>query len=184
MNTKKKSVWKVPAAVLLCLAAGAGFLLLTSCENGGAGADFDATQYYTKTEIDDSFYTKTEIDGSFYSSSEVDAEISDVSPLSGAGDPQWLNNTAGYTNKTSGWDVPEGAGAVLIKARIMAPIGSNLTIYIDSAESAAQGWYLTNGTGSEILMLFSVTGEDHVYAWTDNSPDFENVEVAPFIWLR
>lgn len=184
MNTKKKSVWTVLTGVLLCLAAGAGFLLLTSCENGGAGADFDATQYYTKTEIDDSFYTKTEIDGSFYSSTEVDAEISDVSPLTGDGDPQWLSSTAGYANKTAGWDVPEGAGSVLVKARIMAPIGSNLTIYIDSSESGAQGWNLTNGTGSEILMLFSVAGKDHVYAWTDNSPGSDNVEVAPFIWLR
>ena len=174
MNTKKKSVWMVPMMVLFCLAAGAVFLLLTSCQNGGAGADFDATQYYTKTEVDGNFYSKT----------EIDAEISDVSPLSGDGDPQWLSSTAGYANKTAGWDVPEGAGSVLVKARIMAPIGSDVTIYIDSAESGAQGWYLTSGTGNEILMIFSVAGKDHVYAWTDNSPGSDNVEVAPFIWLR
>ena len=92
MNTKKKSVWMVPMMVLFCLAAGAVFLLLTSCQNGGAGADFDATQYYTKTEVDGNFYSKT----------EIDAVISDVSPLSGDGDPQWLSSTAGYANKTAG----------------------------------------------------------------------------------
>ena len=151
-------------------------LLFTACNNGGGeGADFDASLYYTKAEIDDNFYDKT----------ATDSAIADVAPLSGPGNPQWLSNTTGWANRTTGWAVPEGANSVLVNVRIMAPLSNNITVYFGSAEAASNSWDLIAGTGNTILMCFNVSAKETVYAWTEvNSPGVDNVELAPVIWLR
>jgi len=59
------------------------FFSITACKNpiddsGGAGADFDSSQYYSKEEmldLLDSYYTKSEIDSVHYVKTEVDSLI-------------------------------------------------------------------------------------------------------------
>lgn len=134
--------------------------------SGGEGADFDASLYYTKTE--------------------VDTMIANVSPLSGAGDPQWLSNSLGWSNRTTGWAVPEGANMVLIKVRIMTPLSDGITINAEETDTTPDSWSLISGTGNSILMYFNVSGKDNIYAWADvNAPGGGgNVELSPIAWLR
>lgn len=95
----------------------------SSNSSGGAGADFDATQYYTKTEID--------------------SMLLDVVQSGGGGGPLTASNV-GYDNGLT-LTVPAGATGALVKITGYNTSGSAQVIGISAGYAATGGGVVFHG---------------------------------------
>lgn len=182
-------------AGLLVVAAS---LLLGSCEPdpadiGGAGADFDETLYYTKTDVDaliSELYTKT----------EVDAAVEAVRPVVGTASEKTLPDV-GWAGRTGGFTVPEGATSVLVK---VIAANSNTTVvkgifYMVFSETGSAGTLIGEisippGTRTTYLGWAAVgSGATTMYGWHDSdsghggsAADLTDVtiRIQPVLWLK
>lgn len=111
---------------------------------GGQGADFDASLYYTKTEIDARFYEKSVVDAKL--SETVRIETVTAKELTGVG----------WTGRTDGFTVPAG-----YKAAVMEIKG-----YKDSSGDPKNLSLTFGGTSSSSSMVvfdFTVFNDDSYY---------------------
>jgi len=89
------------------LAIGIAAFVLPQCEfmglsessdgSGGSGADFDASQYYTKEEVD-TFIREIVHDGNWWDGGELTG--------------------SGWSNRGSGWAIPENAAFIMVELRL------------------------------------------------------------------
>lgn len=104
-NTMKRFLSVFSALVLVSGFGLAGCSDDDDSSSGGQGAEFDATLYYTKAELDDGaldarYYTESEINSDYYTATEVDALLPETSNTT-----RFLDglNSSG-TAATYGWD--------------------------------------------------------------------------------
>jgi len=146
-------------------------------DGGGAGAEFDETLYYTKTEIDEMFdlvYTKT----------EVNAMIPDTS----GGEPQNIpGGGTGFDYRTDGWSVPDGASSAIF---VVQPAGNaldetgNIAVTIGTGATTSDTISFLDGTHYQTGIV-SVVGMDTIYAWADTDAGVGNeIKVYPVIWFK
>ncbi len=206
MNKKSHMIVSIGAgffAIALVLTSLFACDLMTSIfgrtPDGGAGADFDATQYYTKTEVDDLIsslsYTKTEID------TQIDGLNEDISDML-----VWANNSwqspsdVGWAGRTtSGFTAPEDATGALVEVFINNNSGEDKTFYVCfSPNSEASGLVLqtTAHDGDfETFVGYSYIGSDSrtIYGWHDSdsghagaATDLTSVafKMRPLLWIR
>ncbi len=161
--------------------------------NGGAGADFDESLYYTKTEIDSLF--------SAYSTAiEVNGLVEEVVQNATTEATQSIT-VVGWAGKTDGWSSPEGATSALFKIVLSGgTVDPNKALYITVSA--------TNTGSPSIISQFSVedtggftsffgyatfpAGSD-VYAWHDSDTGHAgavtnlsgiSVTVQPVVWFK
>lgn len=155
-------------------------------DNGGSGADFDESLYYSKTEIDSmltSFYTKTETDDLVSSDFET-----------GPTDTQ-TSTAETWTNKTSGWIVPSDASYMLVRITkngdgntsqddISITISTDLTVTTNNTYYCRQDAYQDSET---LLMLIPVIGNSTVYGWYNEPSSINRVNdiiFTPLLWIK
>ncbi len=164
---------------------------LFGSDDGGGGADFDSSLYYTKTEVDSQFdavYLKTESDALI-----ADVFRADVS----AGQQITAVDWAGRTS--SGFSVPTGATGVLVNIIVNNNSGSPKTLYIQFSSSDAGGDFILQGTvldtGYTSFFGYATvpTNATVMYGWHDysgghsgTSSDLTNVAITvkPVVWLE
>jgi len=134
--------------------------------SGGAGADFDASLYYTKTDLDSGqldtrYYTETEIDSAFYTSSEVDALVPVTSPqtrfidgydsfgssVSIGWDTRTDDQTGGTLSPYAGWLIPSDARYCLFQVEFNNCQKSNtndVNLCFSTDGVSASTFYLSN----------------------------------------
>lgn len=161
-------------------------LTLSNCksssdDSGGAGAEFDASQYYTKTEVDEKLSTV-------------------ITGTSATGQTITGNDSAGGT--ATGWTVPTGTTSALFSITISNYSGATLCTYIGVGETysgaiiststcvpndgnyyATTFWApVTAGTNVKAFHDYS-SGHSGVTDLSSLSSNFE-ISVKPVTWLK
>ncbi len=171
--TKKGSIIILSLAAILLFS-------LTSCntdgDDGGQGADFDATQYYTKTQVDGLIASAV--------TQAVDQATPDqytITPIAADGPAKTLSGV-GWDYKTGAWTVPDGAnfGIFNIEVSGAAPDGS---IFIGSSELQCEEYPITASN-----VIFDATmptaGESSLYVWSDDSDASESFRAIIRYWIK
>jgi|GEM_PF-3178858 len=137
-------------------------------DGGGAGAEFDETLYYTKTE--------------------VDAAITAAIPDTSGGEPQNIpGGGTGFDYRTDGWSVPDGASYAIF---VVQPAGNvldetgNIAVTIGTGATTSDTISFLDGTHYQTGIV-SVVGMDTIYAWADTDAGVGNeIKVYPVIWFK
>ena len=119
--------------VLLVLVA-VSVLLLGSCNFGGQGADFDATQYYTKTNIN------TWMQNALPSSTNAAGFGASITPS---------NNT--YASGASCGSLPSGAAGVFL---VVWGTTTSTTLYVGDSDSNSSAWTIPALTGNSAQLVW------------------------------
>ena len=172
-------------AVIVCVAA----FSVMSCDSGsssdgGAGADFDASQYYTKTEVDGLI------------SSVIDNSTDVHDSITG-------NDFAGGT--ATGWSSPAGAKGAIMELSVYNNTASLLISYIEVSSSdgtnANMGTSITvpnDGSYYSKIFYVPVAGDTTIVAYhpyssghsgiTDlsalTSGTYYEIQVKPVAWFK
>lgn len=175
---------KLFSILFVCVVAATfSFISCGGGDEGGAGADFDATQYYTKTEVD-GLVTGV------------------VTNSSATADTITGNDFAGRTS--TGWAAPAGAKAAIMELSITnSDSGSaDLTTYIEVSVSdetaASMGTSMTvpaDGTYYSKIFYVPVSGGKTIVAYHPYSSghfgitdlttiDNFEISVKPVAWLK
>ena len=161
-----------------------GFILLqcksaTSEDAGGSGADFDSSQYYTKTE--------------------VDAKIAATQPQASTETvASNLVSGTGYSNGTSVFTVPSGFSGVIYQIvaqnnDTMLPKTINVHVSADNASGSGNGqnwstkFTIPANTTSQVAGVTRLyAGSTGVRGWLDASSDWGTltVKIFPIYWLK
>jgi hypothetical protein len=157
--------------IVVCLSIFVCFMLATSCsptcDNGGSGADFDPTLYYTKSEVDAKLPVKGFIDETRLSSVDI---------------------STGHIDYATGVDltVPAGAKYLLLAVSTSTAPSISPVIFIGrSIGNRSTNYYPVNFTG-EILMFFDISGilpgTPEIKMWIPDSHG-GTLLAAPAIWF-
>ena len=176
---------KKSLVIILSLAAILLFSL-TSCntdgDDGGQGADFDATQYYTKTEVDGLIASAV--------TQAVDQATPDsytIAPVAADGPPKAIDAT-GWDNRVGPWTVPTGANFGSFKIEIgSTSIGSATYVYIGANNVDQYETYLLEYDNMIIDLILPTFGSSSIYAWTDDSavaPTSNEYTVTSLFWIK
>ena len=167
----------------------AATLILGSCDpGGGEGAEFDETQYYTKTEID-AIVTDA-----------IQQAIGAVQPLGDASEDQALTDVDWAGRTPDGFAVPEGARYVLISMVGTNDSVSAKTFYIVVSSTETDGELIgqftlpIGGSYNQCLGLARLPeGAVKIYAWHNASGGYEfaaqdltdaEISVRPVLWFK
>jgi len=178
MEIKKSCRLGITAMLCLLSASFTAFVLIfvLSCSepgaSGGEGADFDASSYYTKSEVDAML---------------PEWETASPQELTGAG---WSGRTA------TGFTVPSGSTMAMVE--IIGSSGTEYQLYIqfsatDSGSDIVSQFNLP-GDGnyySHIGMVSIPSGTSTLYGWHDTvhsgaaaSISSGAVSIRPIVWFR
>ena len=172
-------------------------MVFAACDpnNGGEGADFDDTLYYTKTDVDSMISAlETEIDQAV--SEAVDA----VEPVDGTADAIALAGIDWVGRTPVGFNVPgDGVERVIVEITGYNGTGSGEQFYIcfgsseTNSETMAQFYLPADGGYHSFLGLVTIPdGATTMYGWHDTSPasaydgDYTgfSIYVRPKLWLK
>ena len=123
---------------------------------GGAGADFDATLYYTKADLDGGalntlYYTETETDSLLGDKTDNTDFIDSIKILTGGSGSSVLSNIGWANRDTTGWTPPTDATQVLVK----------ITVCQDQADSGdIVVGFGTTESGSQVSIAAPLSGYD------------------------
>ena len=145
----------VQVALTAALLFGSGALLLTcdllgeSDDKGGAGADFDASQYYTKAQVDAKFIAvSTALNNQIPACFNYSLDIPSFRYL----------EASGWENRGAGWQIPAGALFGLFEVWVQPPDSAdvtNVTVHFAATEDSWAG-----------MASFSVkSGENPLYTY-------------------
>lgn len=182
MKTKKISV-----LAALVLAAAVVFLISCDPDGGGAGADFDAALYYTKTEID------AMIDSAVQEAVDAAEPVDDTSTALSLTGVDWAGRTGNFA-------VPSG-GVERVLVEVIASNGSvdEKICYITFGSSETNGQVIAQFTlpGSDagykqFLGIATVpAGATVMYGWHETvhagaAADLTGVSISikPKLWLK
>jgi len=160
--------------LVFCLGAGLTLLVTNSCDSGGdggSGADFDSTLYYTKTEVNNL------LDGVFTGlSNDAYQTITGVDFAGRASTP---------------WTVPAGCTAGLFEVNAGATSYSSgpLNIIVSAATTDAvpdiQFTPASAGYSTALFVVPALTPNTQVYAWhTTNHSGSANVSAGITVAVR
>jgi len=145
----------------------AGFISISlSCslpeDSGGSGAEFDASLYYTKDEVNSRIADKVVYDSA---------------------SPQWIPSGAGFSNKTTGWAVPDGATVAVFEIKQMSTDGNTTLVYFGETDTLPTEVKFIDDAGSTWAFV-PVGGKAAIFAWADIAPSADNLEVSPVMWVK
>jgi hypothetical protein len=158
MKTRKTfTVFLTAAALLLVL----GSCSSDSSSGGGSGAEFDASLYYTKTEIDsklldinavltNDYYTKTQVNGR-------------VMPVPGTS--QNISST-GYANRITISMTLDGKVKKGVLLKIYNPKDQPNSISIGTSETTFDVYQSINAGGNTLAYYFSNDASE-IYVWAN-----------------
>jgi len=146
-------------------------LALSYCDSsddggsGGGGADFDATLYYLKTDLDGGalntlYYTETETDSLLGNKTDY-TEFSDSIKVLAGSSSNYSGNTltdTGWDNAGTGWTAPTDATQLLVSIRVQA---DTFTADGDIQVGFASGDPSTNDYQSFTGRLAGCTGDNN-----------------------
>lgn len=149
---------KIAGTIILffffCLGAGIPLLVTNSCSSsgdGGSGADFDSSQYYTKTEVET-------IVNNIFQGMKNDAY-------------QQLTGVDFSGKATTGWTVPAGCNAGFFEVNVGASsfTGGAINIIVSSASTTdapdIQFTPASTGYSTALFIAPQLTAGSTVYAW-------------------
>ncbi len=176
-------------------------------DSGGAGADFDASLYYTKSALDGGalnnlYYTQTAADALL--ANKQDTATNKVMGMTG--NPIMLTqaNVGRANYNTTGWTVPAGAQSVLVKVTVAQNTPSaqpgDVSVRfrtVNSSDShdpivSARLSAIDFHTGTTIVGFFDLgfvpAGDTVIHAYIETctrtyGTDMD-VRVSPIMWLR
>jgi len=164
-------------------------MVIGSCDpGGGQGAEFDATQYYTRTEVD-AIVTDA-----------IQQAIDAVQPLGDASEGQALTDVDWTGRTLDGFAVPEGARYVLVEMTGTNDSGSAQTFYMVVCGNETDGQLVgqftlpTGGSYNQYLGLAGIPeGTTRIYGWHNASGGYEfpatdltdvEILVRPLLWFK
>ena len=176
--------------MFLCVAA----FLLTGCEpggddgDGGAGAEFDDTLYYTKTEVDgliESAITDAVNQAETAAEDITTVHTSTIIVEAGDGPPKIVEEF-GYASRNKTWTVPDGAshGVFRIEKTASWVHGEHDYLYIGEDEANYEAYALPyyNQVVNVIIPYYGATS---LSAWIDADANVNaEFEVTCLFWLK
>src|SRR6056297_2803695 len=94
------------------------FFVVTACDtgSGGQGADFDETQYYTKTEVNAAIDAAV-TDAVNQAADALNDYTPAITPVTSDGPPKEVQQS-GYANRIGPWTVPDGVNFGIFRITI------------------------------------------------------------------
>ena len=161
--TKKSSVIILSLAIILIFS-------LTSCEtggdDGGQGADFDETQYYTKTEVDALI-----ADAITQAVDDATPDSYTIAPVAADGPGKAIQSDGdwGGAGVAGPWTVPSGANFGVFKIEIGSTTTASPTyVYIGANNTDQCEDYLLLDDNMVIDVTLPSYSAASIYAWTDD----------------
>lgn len=154
--------------VAFTLFAGLAFLSCSkdeSSDNGGAGADFDASLYYTRTEVDGLLQDVVQEDN-----------LQEISI-----------SQAGYSNGGN-LTVKSGSRSVLLRIFINSSNTNNIELWAGSSESSGTRVFEANvGNGNLTVPAFAIFNpSETIKVWQSQGNQLNNctITVRPLAWFK
>ncbi len=140
---------------------------------GGEGADFDASLYYTKSEIDTKFYSKTEADANYYSKSHIDGSYyakTEIDNQITLGSTEYAYTQVGWANRAT----LALTGALATKRGVLVEIhapaqSADYSVRIGIAESDVTNALFLIKPAQSTLVFYSIpAGATAIHFWSNS----------------
>jgi hypothetical protein len=143
-------------------------------DGGGQGADFDATLYYTKTQVDDMF-------ANYYDMTTVDALLPTYGGTSFNCDDSNLSYATGKAIT-----MPTGAKYLFIDAKALTAQSANVQVRVGLSDSGPAEAIYPAGSIADQLLFFDmrgyVSGAPRIWAVTIDAG--ESIRFVQVLWLK